>query len=72
MVIVTRCCGVRWIFVVVDTGVASEDLNAWIALTRRVPGSSEHTPLIHAALLVTSDAFGEWAMCLLRVSLWWR
>jgi hypothetical protein len=57
---------------VVDTGVASEDLNAWIALTRRVPGSSEHTPLIHAALLVTSDAFGEWAMCLLRVSLWWR
>jgi hypothetical protein len=26
-------------------------------------------PLIHAALLVKSDTFGEWAMCLLRVSL---
>jgi hypothetical protein len=33
-----------WIFVVVDIGVASEDLNAWIAPTRRVSVSSEHTP----------------------------
>jgi hypothetical protein len=44
MVVVTRCCGVGWIFVVVDTGGALEDLNAWIAPTRRVSGSSEHTP----------------------------
>jgi hypothetical protein len=70
MVVVTTCSGGGWIFVVVDTEVASEDLNAWIAPTRRVSGSSEHTPLIHAALLVRSDAFGEWAMCLLRVPLW--
>jgi hypothetical protein len=59
MVIVTRCCGVGWIFVVVDTGVASDDLNAWIALTRRVPGSSEHTPLIHVALQKMRQAAGE-------------